>query len=99
MTLNPVAPLNARIPEWTFGERLRKVRREMRLNQEDMSARLDVKRSTYEAWETGRNKPDVIELAPRLEEITGISRLWFLGWEGSATGPNGPAGTNSRVSG
>lgn len=91
MTLNPVAPLNARIPEWTFAERLRKVRRELRVNQETMADRLGVKASTYGAWETGRNKPDLAELAPQLEAVTGISRTWFLGWTdgGSSTPPSG----------
>ncbi len=99
MTLNPVATLNVRIPEWTPGERIRKARRELGLNQEDMAARLDVKRSTYEAWETGRNKPDMTDLAPRLEAVTGISRLWFIGWADGGIGPKGPAGPNTRASG
>lgn len=95
MTLNPVAPLNARVPEWTFAERLRKVRRDLKWTQDKMADLLDVKRSTYEAWETGRNKPDVAELAERLETITGVSRLWFVGWA-DAGFPGGPGGTNTR---
>jgi ribosome-binding protein aMBF1 (putative translation factor) len=93
MTLNPVAPLNARIPEWTFAERLRKARRDLKWTQAEMASRLDVKLSTYEAWETGRNRPDVAQLAERLERITGISRIWFVGWaDGTPSGPDGHGG-------
>ena len=81
MTLNPVVPLRRRPPSWTFGERLRKARREVGLNQADMAKRLGVKTATLGAWETGRNKPDVATLAPRLEDVTGIPRVWFLGWD------------------
>lgn len=101
MTLNPVVPLNARTPQWTFAERLRKARREVGLNQETMADRLGVKTSTYGAWETGRNRPDLTDLAPKLEAATGISRMWFIGWaESSMEGPGGPGGgANSRASG
>jgi transcriptional regulator with XRE-family HTH domain len=93
MTLNPVAPIDARVPEWTFAERLRKARRDLGWRQADMAERLGVKPSTYEAWETGRNKPDVADLAEKLEGVTGITRLWFVGWtDGGGTGPN-PDGT------
>jgi transcriptional regulator with XRE-family HTH domain len=96
MTLNPVAPLNARVPEWTFAERLRKVRRDLKWTQADMAARLDVKASTYEAWETGRNKPDIAELAEKLEAVTGITRLWFVGWADAGNPNGGPGGSNPR---
>jgi transcriptional regulator with XRE-family HTH domain len=96
MTLNPVVPLNSRVPEWTFAERLRKARRDLKWTQADMAARLDVKASTYEAWETGRNKPDVAELAEKLEAVTGITRLWFVGWADSTAPNGGPGGSNPR---
>jgi len=80
MTLNPVVPLRLRIPEWSFAERLRKGRRDARLSQAEMASLIGVKESTYSAWETGRNTPDVADLAPRLEEITGVSRMFYIGW-------------------
>jgi transcriptional regulator with XRE-family HTH domain len=95
MSINPVVPLRLRVPEWTFAERLRKARRDLKLTQAHMSAQLDVKPSTYEAWETGRNTPDVATLAPKLEEITGISRLWFIGWAGDA--PTGGGNSQDQI--
>lgn len=89
MTLNPVVPMRLRIPEWTFAERLRKGRRDARLSQSEMAERLGVKESTYSAWETGRNTPDVAKIAPRLEEITHVSRMFFIGWtDPNPTDPN-----------
>jgi len=88
MTLNPVVPLRLRIPEWTSAERLRKGRRDAKLSQKEIASLLGVKETTYSAWETGRNQPDMIELAPRLEEITGVSRMFFVGW--TEPGPGGP---------
>jgi transcriptional regulator with XRE-family HTH domain len=95
MSLNPVAPLNARVPEWTFAERLRKARRDLGWRQADMAERLGVKPSTYEAWETGRNKPDVADVAEKLEGVTGITRLWFVGWTDGGTAPD-PGGSVTR---
>jgi transcriptional regulator with XRE-family HTH domain len=91
MTLNPVVPIRARIPEWTFAERLRKGRRDAGLSQKDLAARLEVKESTYSAWETGRNTPDILELAPKLEMLTGVSRLFYIGWAES-NNPEPPEG-------
>ena len=95
MTLNPVITITGRVPEWTFAERLRKARRDLGWTQAEMSERLEMKASTYEAWETGRNRPDVSELAERLERVTGISRLWFAGWADGATNNNPDPGGQS----
>lgn len=95
MTLNPVVPLRLRIPEWTFAERLRKGRRDARLSQSEMASLLGVKESTFSAWETGRNTPDIAELAPRLEEITGVSRMFYIGWTIGNPTPGGE-GQNSQ---
>lgn len=89
MSLNPVIPMNTRVPEWTVAERLRKGRRDAHLTQADIAARLGIKESRYSAWETGRNTPDIAELAPKLEEITGVSRLFYIGWLDSNNPPPG----------
>ncbi len=91
MSIN-VIPIRKRIPSWTSSERLRKARREAGLTQTVMADRLDVKLSTYSAWETGRNQPDMLSLAPTLERITGIDRTWFIGWADENPRPDGPDG-------
>lgn len=96
MTTTPamsnVTRLRVRPPQWTLAERLRKVRRERNLSQETFAAQLGVKAGTYSAWETGRNVPDRInELAEQLEDVTGVTRLWFLGWaDGIQPDPDEP---------
>lgn len=88
-----VIPFGAsRIPQWTFAERVRKVRRDMGLNQAAFAEQLGVKRESLTAWETGRNEPrSITETAERLEEVTGVPRQWFLGWMDQT--PSGGPGT------
>ncbi|WP_413816755.1 helix-turn-helix domain-containing protein [Microbacterium sp. BG28] len=82
-----------RIPQWTFGERLRKVRRELGLTQGDMAAQLGVGSPAYAAWESGRNQPaDLPAVAVKLEHMSGVPRTWFLGWADESPRPDGPGG-------
>lgn len=93
MTLNPVSTTRY-IPRWTFAERIRKVRRDRGLTQEEFAESvLGLRLSTYSAWETGRNTPDLAQLAPILEQRTGVPKEWFLGWMNEeAPRPDGPDG-------
>lgn len=68
------------IPEWTLADRLRKIRRDRHLTQEEMAARLGTKAVTLSAWEEGRNRPkDVVELAHTIERELGVPAAWTLG--------------------
>lgn len=70
------------IPEWTFGERIAKARKSSGYNQEQMAERLRITASRLKAWETDRNRPrDLTHLVEQIEAITGVSRMWLLGWE------------------
>lgn len=71
-----------RIPEWTFGDKLRKARAEVGMDQREFAMALGLTSSTLAAYETGRANPrfkDVGQLATKLESVTRISRSWFLG--------------------
>lgn len=97
MSNAPVIHIHARVPEWSFPERLRKVRRdELRMNQDAFAALIGVKTSTYSAWETGRNTPDILEWSEKLEEATGVSKFWFRG-DLDGTPPTGPGGEVTRL--
>lgn len=77
------------LPVWTFADRIRKVRRDMKLTQGKFAALLGVGEKRYAAWESGINGPDDPRaICEKLEEVTGIPREWFMGW---AEGPLGPA--------
>ena len=82
-----------RIPQWTFADRMRKVRAETGLSQGDFSARIGVKSSTYATYETGRNEPrfkDVFGLAKRVEKLTGVSASWLIGQPSDYSFPVSP---------
>ena len=74
------------IPQWTFGDRVRKVRRELHLSQADLASRLSahlgptLSTSTIGSWESANSTPsDVVETARALQHVTGIPAEWFLG--------------------
>ena len=77
-------------PEWTFGDRVRKARRVKGWAQAELAEALSeqlghtVSAKAVAAWETDQNKPtDVVDVAQRLEEITGIPATWFVGLDQS----------------
>jgi transcriptional regulator with XRE-family HTH domain len=68
------------VPTWTLSDRLRKIRRDRHLTQEQMARSLDVQPATWAAWESGRTRPqDVIELAGQIEKRFGVPAAWTLG--------------------
>lgn len=82
-----------RIPQWSFADRIRKVRRDAHMTIEQMAVALGVGDKRYAAWETGRNTPaDITDIAVRLERVTGVPRTWFLGWIDEDPRPDGPDG-------
>jgi transcriptional regulator with XRE-family HTH domain len=67
-------------PQWSLGDRLRKVRRELQWSQEELANAIGVKPTTLGAWESGRNSPDdPVYLARKIEIITGVPAAWLLG--------------------
>lgn len=88
-----VIQLPSRLPQWTFADRIRKVRRDARLTIDQMAEELNVGVKAYGAWEAGRNTPgNIADIAVRLERVTGVPRTWFLGWESEDPRPDGPDG-------
>ncbi len=80
------------IPQWELGDRLRKVRRLMKMTQVAFARALDVEPETYAAWELGRNKvPDPVSIAKRVKMLSGTPIWWTLDTQESPhpAGPNG----------
>jgi DNA-binding XRE family transcriptional regulator len=73
--------LNPALLDWSFADRLRKVRRDVAdATQEEFAAALDVPLKAYGAWEAGRNTPrEVVAIAKRIELVTGVPAAWMLG--------------------
>ena len=68
------------MPEWSLADRLRKIRRDRHLTQEEMAQRIGTKAVTLAAWEEGRNRPkDVVGLAQTIEVQFDVPASWVLG--------------------
>jgi transcriptional regulator with XRE-family HTH domain len=70
------------LPDVSVGDRLRIVRRRKRRTQDEMANLLGVKKTTYSAWESGRNTPshkEVREIARRLRALDRVPQWWTLG--------------------
>lgn len=75
-----LAEVLTEIPDWTFGERIRKARRHAGLSQQEMADALGIKVQRYSNWETDANLPrDLIGTAKQIEEITGFRADWIAG--------------------
>jgi transcriptional regulator with XRE-family HTH domain len=95
------------VPQWSFADRARRVRRDLGITQEAMADRLGVGLKAYSAWESGKNTPeDLPQIAVTLEKITGVERGWFLGWldddapppsTGGADEPGSPTKITNRL--
>ncbi len=87
-TTDPMAAL-----QWTFGDRLRKVRRVFNLSQQDLADTLHVSAASVAAWEVGLNTPrGVVDVAKRIEASFGVPASWLLGLNVTTPGPDGPGG-------
>ncbi len=100
MTSNAkVTPLPGRIPQWSFDDRIRKVRRQLGYTQDEMADALEVGLKAYSAWEAGKNTPsDILSVAQKLERVTGVPRQWFIGWMDDEPGrPDAPSGSEAKI--
>ena len=82
----------AYIPVWEFSDKLRKARQTMRMSQEQFAQAINIKASTYSAYESGRAMPrmrDSNAIAHRLQMLTKIPAEWFLVTEDPNGGDNG----------
>ncbi len=61
-----------------FRERLRALREEKELMQEEIAKRLNISTSAYGYYEQGRNEPS-LETVKKLAEIFGVSTDYLLG--------------------
>lgn len=68
------------LPEWNLADRLRKIRRDRHMTQEQIAKELGVKPVTWSSWESNRTHPsDVLGLAVAIERRFGVPAAWVLG--------------------
>lgn len=69
-------------PLWTFGDRMRKARRRAGMTGAEFAEALGVTQSALGQYETDRTMPrDVVDLAQRVQALTGVPASWLLGLE------------------
>lgn len=71
----------------TFKDRIRKLREEKGLTQEELAKILGISRATLASWETGRREPD-FETTSKIAEFFGVSIDYLLGRTNNPA-PNG----------
>jgi transcriptional regulator with XRE-family HTH domain len=70
------------IPEWTFGDRLRKARLTAGLEIEEVARATGQAENTVRTWERGVSRPrNVFAVARTYADITGVSEAWLLAGE------------------
>lgn len=68
------------IPSWTLGDRIRKARTTVGMDQRQFAEALGVKAGTLAGWEADNSKPrELVDVAMRIEEITSVPASWILG--------------------
>lgn len=81
MTTITILPTTGRqAPRFTFGDRLRRVRKTQHLTQQEMAARIGVGARALGAWELDTNTPrDLVPIAVKIEDEFLLPRGWMLG--------------------
>lgn len=70
-----------RAPRWTFGDRLRKVRRNEGLTQLLFARRIGANVKSIDAWECDRSTPrDIVGMATLIEDEFDLPHGWMLGY-------------------
>lgn len=63
-----------------YGERLKRLREDKKLSQQQLADRLNINRSTYARYELGQTQPDY-ETLQRLADFYGVSVDYLFGRE------------------
>ncbi|WP_182357738.1 helix-turn-helix domain-containing protein [Tomitella gaofuii] len=76
-------------PEWTVGDRIKKVRGLTGMGQREFAEAIGSTAAALAAWETDRAKPrDIVAIAKRIEMLTRVPAGWILGLERESPRPD-----------
>jgi len=77
---------NAQSGIYGFGERLKRVRKDLRLTQPGMAEKLGTAITSYNRYEKEHRVPD-IEFINKVVEVSGCDAAWLLSGKGGAEAP------------
>lgn len=84
---------------WTFGDRIRKIRRIAGASQVDFAKTIQCTQKSLAAWELGASRPrNIVSIAQRIELAYGVPAAWTLGLNEN-TRPDGPDGSSAPPTG
>jgi transcriptional regulator with XRE-family HTH domain len=84
-------PWIPRLPQGSFGERLRLLRYSMDLSVDAIASRCGVPAPTWHTWERGSRPRKMDEQVDAIAKATGVDRNWLMWGAGSIdTDPDGP---------
>jgi transcriptional regulator with XRE-family HTH domain len=84
------------VPQWTFGDRVRKARGIAGLDQREFSTLINVKPGTLAQWESDRARPrDIVAVAKRIELAVRVHASWVLGLDGTTPDGGGSSANGS----
>lgn len=67
------------VPEISFGHRLKLVRLQKKLTQEEAADRCGIDRNTWSKWERNIHVPhDKAEVADKINAALGVNRTWLV---------------------
>lgn len=78
-------------PRWEFGDRTRKIRRELGLSQAAFAELIGFGEKAVASWEAGGRPGDAVATAEKIEQATGYDAVWVLGVDR----PRDPLGGNA----
>lgn len=87
------------VPVWSFGDRARKIRRDvLKVDQQGFARLLGVTAQAAGAWESRNAQPrDVVAIARRIELLTGVPASWTLGLDEAAAVAVQPAAAAESI--
>lgn len=72
------APAEPWIPEDTYGDRLARIRRQMRWNVKQAAEACGVNHQSWRNWEAGGHPRDLLETMAEIARVSGCDPQWLL---------------------
>jgi transcriptional regulator with XRE-family HTH domain len=69
--------------EFDFGDRVRKARQHIDMTATELSLKLGLSKTAVTYWEHGGRPRDLVDVAMKVADITGVDLMWLLAGDSS----------------